>query len=54
VARLAQLFASTDAETILHGSIRPLTVPYRRLMDSPLGDTDAARRARGAHDGTSG
>ena len=54
VARLAQLFASTDAETILHGSIRPLTVPYRRLMDSPLGDADAARRARGAHDGTSG
>ncbi|MFN8148353.1 MAG: hypothetical protein U0R76_12935 [Candidatus Nanopelagicales bacterium] len=30
VARLAQLFASTDAETVLAGVSRPLTVPYRR------------------------
>jgi hypothetical protein len=47
VARLAQLFASTDGETLLHGSARPLTVPYRRLMDSPLGDVRAARSTRG-------
>ena len=30
VARLAQLFASTDAATVLAGASRPLTVPYRR------------------------
>ncbi len=30
VARLAQLFASTDAATMLAGASRPLTVPYRR------------------------
>ena len=30
VARLAQLFASTDAATMLAGVARPLTVPYRR------------------------
>jgi len=47
-ARLAQLFASTDAETLLHGPTRPFTVPYRRLMDAPLGDGDDARRSRGA------
>jgi hypothetical protein len=46
VARLAQLFASTDAETMLHGTSRPLTVPYRRLMDAPVADVDVARRAR--------
>jgi hypothetical protein len=46
VARLAQLFASTDADTLLHGSNRPLTVPYRRLMDSPVADRTTARRAR--------
>ncbi len=46
VARLAQLFASTDAETLLHGANRPLTVPYRRLMDSPMADVETARRAR--------
>jgi hypothetical protein len=45
VARLAQLFASTDAETLLHGTARPLTLPYRRLMDRPVGDAGAARRA---------
>jgi hypothetical protein len=32
VARLAQLFASTDAESMLHGSARPFTVPYRHLL----------------------
>ena len=47
-ARLAQLFASTDAETLLRGSNRPFTVPYRRLMDAPLGDVADARRSRGA------
>ncbi len=36
VARLAQLFASTDAQTVLDGAVRPLTVPYRRIMDQPL------------------
>ena len=46
VARLAQLFASTDAETLLHGSERPLAVPYRRLMDAPLGDRRTARHTR--------
>ncbi len=30
VARLAQLFASTDHATVLDGLSRPLTVPYRR------------------------
>jgi hypothetical protein len=54
VARLAQLFASTDAESMLHGPSRPLTVPYRRLMDSPVGDARAARLARGVHEGTKG
>ncbi|HET7900598.1 MAG TPA: hypothetical protein VFL59_05380 [Candidatus Nanopelagicales bacterium] len=29
VARLAQLFASTTASTVLDGAARPLTVPYR-------------------------
>jgi hypothetical protein len=48
VARLAQLFASTDAELLLHGSTRPFTVPYRRLMDAPLGDSADARASRGA------
>ena len=47
-ARLIQLFASTDAETLLRGSNRPFTVPYRRLMDAPLGDVADARRSRGA------
>jgi len=47
VARLAQLFASTDAESLLHGSERPLTVPYRRIMGAPLADVATARRARG-------
>jgi hypothetical protein len=46
VARLAQLFASTDAETLLHGASRPLSVPYRRLMDAPLAPADVARKAR--------
>jgi hypothetical protein len=32
VARLAQLFASTDAESMLQGPARPFTVPYRRLL----------------------
>ena len=32
VARLAQLFASTDAESMLHGPARPFTVPYRPLL----------------------
>jgi hypothetical protein len=45
VARLAQLFASTDAQTLLHGSDRPLTVPYRGLMDLPMADGAAARAA---------
>jgi len=35
VARLAQLFASTDAESLLHGSVRPMAVPYRRLAAEP-------------------
>jgi hypothetical protein len=46
VARLAQLFASTDPQTMLHGADRPLTVPYRRLMDQPLADGPTARAAR--------
>jgi hypothetical protein len=46
VARLAQLFASTDAQTMLHGADRPLTVPYRRLMDQPIADGASARAAR--------
>jgi hypothetical protein len=46
VARLAQLFASTDAATLLDGASRPLTVPYRLLMDAPLPDAETARRAR--------
>jgi hypothetical protein len=54
VARLAQLFASTDAETLLHGPTRPFTVPYRRLMDAPLGDAHDARRSRGAERTTPG
>jgi hypothetical protein len=44
VARLAQLFASTDAETLLHGSSRPFTVPYRRLLDQPMVDLTTVRR----------
>jgi hypothetical protein len=36
VARLAQMFASTDAETVLHGPSRPFTVPYRRIADQPM------------------
>jgi hypothetical protein len=43
VARLAQLFASGDAQTVLEGSVRPLTLPYRRLMDAPLVRGDATR-----------
>ena len=44
--QLAQLFASTDAEAMLHGADRPLSVPYRRLMDQPLADGPSARAAR--------
>jgi len=40
VARLAQMFASTDAATVLHGPSRPFTVPYRRIADQPLADRD--------------
>ena len=47
VARLAQLFAGTDAETVLHGPSRPFSVPYRRLVDEPIADARTARRARG-------
>ena len=46
VARLAQLLASTDAESVLHGSSRPFTVPYRRLLDRPMGDLGTVRRTR--------
>jgi hypothetical protein len=46
VARLAQLFASTDAQMVLDGAVRPLTVPYRRLMDAPMADGPTAREAR--------
>jgi hypothetical protein len=41
VARFAQLFASSDAETVLNGSVRPLTVPFRRLMDAPMARGEA-------------
>ncbi|HTY71075.1 MAG TPA: glucosidase [Actinomycetes bacterium] len=34
VARLAQLFASTDAEEVLNGPVRPLATPYRPRDDS--------------------
>ncbi len=44
VARLSQLFASTDAAEVLHGSIRPFTVPYRRLLDQPMVDLQSLRR----------
>jgi hypothetical protein len=44
VARLAQLFASTDAATVLNGPSRPLTVPYRRLMDAPIPRATEVRR----------
>jgi hypothetical protein len=37
VARLAQLFASTDAQSLLHGADRPLTVPYLYLAEEPTG-----------------
>ncbi len=40
VARLAQMFASTDAATVLHGPSRPFTVPYRRIADQPLAHRD--------------
>jgi len=40
VARLAQLFASTDAESVLDGAVRPFTVPYRRLVDAPQPDDE--------------
>jgi hypothetical protein len=46
VARLAQLFASTDSQTLLHGADRPLTVPYRHLMDQPPTDGPTAHGAR--------
>ncbi len=46
VARLAQMFASTDAQTLLHGPSRPFSVPYRRLLDQPLASADTARLAR--------
>jgi len=46
VARLAQMFASTDAHTVLHGPSRPFSVPYRRLLDQPLASADTARKAR--------
>ena len=46
VARLAQMFASTDAQTVLHGPSRPFSVPYRRLLDQPLASADTARMAR--------
>ena len=45
VARLAQLFASGDAQTVLDGSVRPLTIPYRRLMDQPLAQGDEVKEA---------
>jgi hypothetical protein len=45
VARLAQLFASTDAQSVLDGAVRPLTVPYRRIMDQPLAQGDEVREA---------
>ncbi|MFC6238195.1 MGH1-like glycoside hydrolase domain-containing protein [Longivirga aurantiaca] len=40
VARLAQMFASTDAATVLHGPSRPFTVPYRRIADQSLAHRD--------------
>ena len=46
VARLAQMFGSTDAHTVLHGPSRPFSVPYRRLLDEPLASADTARKAR--------
>jgi hypothetical protein len=46
VARLAQLFASTDAESVLDGAVRPFTVPYRRLVDAPLEGGETSREAR--------
>ncbi|MBI1379190.1 MAG: glucosidase [Frankiales bacterium] len=44
VARLAQLFASTDPHALLEGAARPLTVPYRRLMDAPMPRSRTIRR----------
>jgi hypothetical protein len=48
VARLMQMFAHLDAETVLREGGRPLARPFRRLADEPLADAGAARRARGA------
>jgi hypothetical protein len=48
VARLIQLFGHLDPETALQGIDRPLSHPYRRLTDQPIGDAQTVRRARGA------
>ena len=50
VARLIQQFGGADAAQILHGSDRPMTVPYRRLADLSLGDLAVARQARGVRE----
>jgi hypothetical protein len=51
VARLIQLFGHVDAETVLREGGRPLSRPYRRLVDEPIEDPTAVRRARGVDTG---
>jgi hypothetical protein len=47
VARLIQLFSHVDPPTVLREGGRPVAVPYRRLVDEPMGDLTTARQARG-------